>query len=128
MNIQRKPFLITLRIIFILLTLSPITSHHSYAADPVAYNLKGQIITDQSKADIKIRMLDGDGVMLDVVKTDNDGHFNLDLSVMDSSTLKEVAKLTLNISDKSNNSKVVKVSEYISGFAQTVTLKPIIFP
>lgn len=77
-------------------------------------------------SDIQVMIKENDGSILDIADISTTGIYNLDLTIMDTPSQTEVNKLIIEVKNKSGNKKIVRVNEYITTFADTVLLKPIV--
>lgn len=107
----------------LLITLLTLTSHLVHAEN-LATVLRGKIISNNLSG-MQIIMKESDGSILDMSDISKNGNYNLDLTIMDTPSLTEVDKLTIEVKDISGKIKVFHVNEYMSVFADTVYLKPI---
>lgn len=94
-------------------------------AEKLATVLSGKIIAS-NLADIQVIIKESDGSILDITDISATGIYNLDLTIMDTPSQTEVNKLVVEVKNKSGHKKTVQVSKYISVFADTVLLKPIV--
>ena len=109
--------------ILTLLALSTTILH----AEKLATVLRGKIIAN-NLSDIQVIIKESDGSILDITDISSAGIYSLDLTIMDTPSLAEVNKLIIEVKSKSGNKKFVRVSKYLSVFADTVLLKPIVLP
>ena len=95
-----------------------------FAAEPLASVLKGQVIAKNPEG-LRVVVAEKDGSILDMVETNKDGVFKLDLTVMDTPSETEVMKLNLKVRGKSGAQKSISVANYLNIFSDTVLLRPI---
>jgi hypothetical protein len=111
--------------ILLITALTILTANFAYA-EKLATVLRGKIIA-ANLSNIEVNIKESDGSILDMADVSSSGVFNLDISVMDTSSFSEVKKLIVEVKDKSGNKKNYLVRKYISDFNDTVQLEPIIF-
>lgn len=117
-NTMKRQFLL----IFTLITLH---SNIVYA-EQLASILQGKIIASDFSS-LQAMIKESDGSILDFADISASGTFKLDLTIMDTPSEPEVKKLTLEIKSKSGLIKNYPVKQYMTGFDDTVLLKPITF-
>lgn len=105
-------------IAFLVLTIN------AFAAEPLATVMKGQVVAHNPEG-LRVVVAEKDGSILDIVETNKDGVFRLDLTVMDTPSEVEVMKLNLQVRGKSGAQKSISVAKYLNIFSDTVLLRPI---
>lgn len=104
-----------------LITLSINTLH----AENLATVLRGKIIAT-NLSEVQVVIKESDGSILDLTDISATGTYDLDLTIMDSPSEVEVNKLIVEVKNKFGQKKVVHVNKYMTVFADTVLLKPIV--
>ena len=94
-------------------------------AEDLATVLRGAIVANNLSA-LEVIMKESDGSILDMTDVSETGSYNLDLTIMDTPSRSEVAKLILEVKNKSGKSEIFHIQKYITHFADTVLLKPIV--
>ena len=94
-------------------------------AEKLATVLRGKIIAN-NLSDIQVIIKESDGSILDMTDISTTGIYNLDLTIMDTPSHREVDKLIVEIKNKSGKKKIIRVKKYLTVFADTVLLKPIL--
>ena len=111
--------------ILLITVLTILTANFAYA-EKLATVLRGKIIAS-NLSNLEVLVKESDGSILDMTDVNATGTFNLDISVMDISSLPEVIKLIVEVKDKSGMKKNFHVKKYMKDFNDTVMLEPIIF-
>ena len=109
---------------FLLLATFFIFNTNILYAEELATVLRGKIIAT-NLADIQVLIKESDGIILDMTDVSATGIFNLDLTIMDTPSLSEVKKLTVEVKNKSGAKQNFLVNQYMNDFNDTVILKPI---
>jgi len=101
----------------------------SYSAGQAVEILQGKIKTILEKKSISVFLLDVDGSILDIASPDGQGNFQIDPTVLDEPTYKNLVKLSLHIKNKKGTSKKYRISNNIAEFIDNkMKLSPLIFP
>ena len=94
-------------------------------AEKLATVLRGKILANNLSG-VQVFIKESDGSILDMTDVSTAGIYNLDLTIMDTPSHREVNKLIVEVKAKSGEKKIVSVKKYLTVFADTVLLKPIV--
>lgn len=95
------------------------------AAEKLATVLRGKIIANNLSG-IVVLIKERDGSILDMTDISKQGIYQLDLTIMDTPTQKEVNKLIVEVKNKDGRKKTFSLHRYLNVFSDTVLLHPIV--
>ena len=102
-----------------------IISINSLYAENLATVLRGKIVANNLSG-IEVMIKESDGSILDMTDISKTGSYDLDLTIMDTPSRDEVVKLIVEVKSKTGKKETFHIKNYITVFADTVLLKPIV--
>ena len=110
----------------LLITLSFMLTSNAFCGEKLFTLLRGKIVTNQPN-NIQVVLTESDGSILDIAGISTDGVYKLDLTIMDTPSLSEVKKLSIEVKNNSGSKIKYPVKEYLEVSGDIILVKPFIF-